>query len=391
MRTLIITAVSSLLFLNSAFATPPDPLDRSIADREDVVLEQFKISLDDGAIMLPVEIDGALHRFMLDSGATVSVFDPSFVTGSRLIRRARLEGTGSELKTYRPPESHLGKIRLDHLAPEVVGFDMTAFNEVAGYKVAGVVGYDFIKCQIVQIDFDEGQLRILKTIPMNCGERVDIDHRDPKGPFVKMTVAKDHIEGFLIDTGSIGFASGSLRGDLCDSLLVESKGKVIGQALIETASGSRTNRLLQTDQLLLEKFSTKQAVFDQGTRNKLSLHYLSRYRVTFDFANHCIYLKKGKRFDQEDKIDRSGLHFLRRNGQTIVHSVDADSSAAKAGIRSEDVILRLAEIAGDSGSLHVMRRTLCQPASDVPMKIFRDGKELDIVLHLAHATVETSK
>ncbi len=51
-----------------------------------------------------------------------------------------------------------------------------------------------------------------------------------------------------------------------------------------------------------------------------------------------LYLAPGKAFSDLDNVDMSGLHLLRRDGRTLVYSVDEHSPAAEAGIESGDII-----------------------------------------------------
>jgi len=377
---------------NAAAAAPPDVPTTKSASGADLVLERFKISLDqDGAIVLPVKIGDVTHRFLLDSGASLCAIDLTLVAGAAPVRCEKFDGAEVRLECYAMPEACVGTIRLHKMAPKAAGLDLTKLSEVSGYKVAGILGYDFFESQVLQIDFDQGELRILKGVPANCGERIEVTYPKPRWPSVKLKVADGRTEEFLIDTGATGFESGSLRAELCDALRLDNNYRLVGESLSQTVQGTQRGRLIQGKQITLSSFATERPIFDSDSVNLLGLYYLSRYSVIFDLANHCLYLKRGKRFDQVDLVNRSGLHIARRDGQAVVHSVDRYSPAANSGICADDVILRMSNMPGDKGSLYAMRRALCNSDADVPIVLKRDQKEMKITLHLAPSSPETSK
>ena len=70
----------------------------------------------------------------------------------------------------------------------------------------------------------------------------------------------------------------------------------------------------------------------------LGLSFFKRHSVIIDFPKQKLYLNPASRFDNEDISDMSGLHLLRKNGQTFVHSVDTGSPADIAGIKPNDLL-----------------------------------------------------
>jgi C-terminal processing protease CtpA/Prc len=108
----------------------------------------------------------------------------------------------------------------------------------------------------------------------------------------------------------------------------------------------------------------------------LGLSFLSRHIVTLDFPNNRIYLKKGKGFKKDDETDMSGLHLLRISNQTVVYSVDEGSPAQKAGIRANDIILKVGDKDANTYDILELRRLL---RSGVKHKILMTIKQNDDV------------
>jgi hypothetical protein len=129
-------------------------------------------------------------------------------------------------------------------------------------------------------------------------------------------------------------------------------------------------------------FAHRHLYFGQSQSNLLGLHYLSRYIVTLDFPNQRMYLRKGKRFDQLDLRDQSGLHILRLDGSTVVQVVDAGSPAARAGIEPRDVLLQLGDYDAEKTKIHVLRQQLAREGATVRLRLLRGCQFREVALKL---------
>lgn len=78
----------------------------------------------------------------------------------------------------------------------------------------------------------------------------------------------------------------------------------------------------------------------------------------------------------------SGLHLLRVRGETVVHSVDDGSPAARCGIRPMDVILDVDGVRAEKCSLFGLRRTLCDEGRVVRISAWRGAERIDAKLLL---------
>jgi C-terminal processing protease CtpA/Prc len=82
-------------------------------------------------------------------------------------------------------------------------------------------------------------------------------------------------------------------------------------------------------------------IFSESNESRLGYSFLTRHTVTFDFPNSKIYFKKGEMFNKTEEEDMSGLHLYQISDETVTYSVDEGSPAHKAGIRANDVILKI--------------------------------------------------
>jgi hypothetical protein len=112
---------------------------------------------------------------------------------------------------------------------------------------------------------------------------------------------------------------------------------------------------------------------------------LSRYAVTFDYANRRIHLLADARSARADAFDRSGL-FLLADGETLkVADVAAGSAAATAGVASGDRITHIDGQPVRDRSLDAWRRWLRESAagSRVALTLAKEGKTRTLNLVLA--------
>src|SRR5262249_19104149 len=100
------------------------------------------------------------------------------------------------------------------------------------------------------------------------------------------------------------------------------------------------------------------------------------------FPNQRMYLRKGKRFDQLDLRDQSGLHILRIDGATAVRVVDAGSPAARAGIEPGDLLLRLGNFDAEKTKMHVRRQRLARERATVRLRLLRGCRFREVALKL---------
>jgi S1-C subfamily serine protease len=126
----------------------------------------------------------------------------------------------------------------------------------------------------------------------------------------------------------------------------------------------------------------KGAVVRTGDTDLLGLGFWSRHIVTFDFPNRVIYLRQGARFKEPDRYDLSGLHLLRINGATVVHSVDDGSPAANAGIRAKDVIVKINHQTTAKQRLFAIRRLLSVEGHEVAMTVKHGDEDFEVAFSL---------
>jgi predicted aspartyl protease len=360
-----------LTFLSPLPAEPPQ------------VLAEFPIFSDGDVLLLPVQFAGKQYQFMLDTGATDTVYDSTFRArlGDPIKKRTVETPKGKvQLLFFQALEASVGKMSLRTKQP-IICADLKLAREASGHQIMGVVGLDFLRQHRIRIDFDAGRLEFLDLLEAEPGTPIPLTLRHFY--HAKATVAEEE-EQFMIDTGCCGFSiSGDLSAKLRERLVREKEALEVSEGYSTDLSGASEDQRMTLKNFVLGPFTHHQLCFGSAVqRNVLGLNYLSRYIVTFDFPNQKMYLKKGKRFDQPNVWDYSGLAILRIDGQTVVTIVDSGSPAARAGIEPKDILLKLDKLDADKTRLHVLRQRLARENETVRLRLRRGDKERELDLKL---------
>lgn len=375
MRKIILNSFVSLcfcvFFLFTGCATLPDSYSGTCAKPE--VLAEFKIEGGAKPILLPVTFDGEEYDFILDTGATHVVFDASLKDklGKRFLwpKKAKVAGGKTvKVELFRIPQAYLGPLSLKDRGLIAV-IDLELLSSTLGRKVHGLIGMDFLKKYVVQIDFDEGLisfhkstsdggifsfLRPQKNEHPDWGEKVPIKYKLFSSlPYINGNVDGNKVS-FLIDTGTFRWSkkgSVTLSGDL-ESRIFEkvrseifSKTKKTERTTLASHIPSASKRFTVVAKFPIGSLEYKDFIFEESYESILGIPFLCRHLVTFDFPNHKMYLKKRMGFDRPSdiKVELKGLDFaMQRRGDNIfVSSVDPNSPAYKKGIRQNDLLLKV--------------------------------------------------
>lgn len=346
------------LFLAGCYgAEPKNSFEESTGPK---ILAEFTIARGERPIFLPVTFKGKEYLFVLDTGCSHTTFDTSFrhqLGDAKKIGKGLTAGGPVMSELFHAPEAFIGPLDMQDCG-EVSCSDFKMVSLVSGEKISGVIGMNFLKRYVIQIDFDEGILSFLKSTEhrnANWGKELAINFHSMGIPQIKGKILSDVTADFFIDTGCN--STGDLAGKLFKEVISKRKAKT-SEALAITTAGIIRQRLARIGDLSIGLFDYQDLIFSEGIFSCLGLSFLSRHIVTFDFPNSKIYLKKGKEFKKVDETDMSGLHLLRVSNKTIVHSVDEGSPAQEAGIRANDAILKIGNKDTTEYNIWELRRLL---------------------------------
>jgi hypothetical protein len=379
-------AVLLLPFLpNTVAAQPPSQ------PTTEAVLERFAFRKG-GPLIVPVELHGRRYPFLLDTGASKTVYDTSLepLIGEPLSTMEVQTANGKTvLRTYRPPDARLGTMPLAK-GEYVLTTDLTGLRQASDEEIRGIVGMDFLAGHVFRVDPDRGEVVFLRSAAGATGQRLAVVLGDGSGPdslgdcpYVQaQVVGMVWPERFLVDTGGVGFGSGDLRAEAYDLLLRLGELTPAGKQCNTDAAGTTIGLRGRVKALTVGANRHDALLFDRGMRNILGWSYWSRHIVTFDFPGRTILLQPGTHFSLSDLQDRSGLHLLRCAGRMTADLAEADTPAGRAGIQPLDVVLEVDGKKAEAVHLDEVRAALCEPGRTVRLLLTRDGRTWEATLQL---------
>ena len=213
----------------------------------------------------------------------------------------------------------------------------------------------------------------LTLTPENSSSAVGTDAATQSGAlrFIWFSPQKSDVVPFvsarLPGAGNVLFRLDSGNGSSA-SMVTEVFAKATDQAAIAegfaaTAAGIQPVKSGRLSNFTLGGIDHPDLVVDEEQIfNVIGLGILSRHVVTFDFPGMKMYLQKGQSFARRDELDMSGLRLWRIGDRITVHSVDDGSPASTAGLKPEDVVLRIGNLSAAAVWFSTTCATFSSPA-----------------------------
>jgi hypothetical protein len=348
------------------------------------ILAEFRIGKAGDPILLPVTFEGKEHLFLFDTGSSLMLFDISFKHQLGVAKKnviAKTAGSPMVVEVFDPPDAFLGPVSIKDYG-EVGCCDLRMPSLVLGRKIGGIIGMNFLRNYVIRMNFDEGILSFLQPVKgqySHWGKEMVFEYDSLGCPQITGRILDGIRVDFTLDTGLDALM---LNIDIFKEIISKKETKT-SETLYATASGVIRRKEVRLDNLIVGPFEYRGLLLAEGNVSRLGLSFFYRHLVTFDFPNNRIYLKKGRNFEKVDETDMSGLHLLRISDEVVVYSVDEDSPAQKAGIESNDVILRVGDKDANTYDICELRRVLMSgDKHKITMTIKRadDVKELSFLL-----------
>ena len=127
---------------------------------------EFPFEYREGLLWVQVQVAGSREplRFLLDSGAEVSVvnLDTAKHLGMTLAEKVNVSSVQTTMTGYWPQKLSATANGVT-LPSDFLALDLSKLNRACEQSVDGLIGADFFKGKIVQIDFGAQKIRLLNT------------------------------------------------------------------------------------------------------------------------------------------------------------------------------------------------------------------------------------
>ncbi len=394
---IFILAICSLLYSN-ALAQFPSNLQKG---------QQVDISFTyvNGFMVVPVVFNGIFSlNFIFDTGAEHTILAHRQITDLLQInyqRRFTLLGAdlSTELYAYLAPDISLkvGQVVARRRPILVLEEDYMRFSDYAGMEIAGILGADFFRQYVVEIDYERRRITLHNPSGYQAPDgfkRIDIDVKRSKPYLTARTAFKSGQTKeltFLLDSG----AALPLMINLDTQPELQLPERVVPANLGHGLGGFLVGYKGRLKELSMPPFAFREVVCSFQDRSSLPVRdsslldqrngiignkILERFTVIIDYFREDLYLKPNRHYSDAFDFDRSGM-LLVAGGPNLTHfyiySVLDDSPARSAGLQPGDRIMRINWMPASMLTLEsINERLKKRPGKKIRMVVKRDGKRL---------------
>lgn len=374
-------ALATLALLGATPTAPPAPVTVPIVSDGEHLFTEVRLG------------DSAPLRFAVDT-AGGEIVDEAVAEklGLRRRRTIRVHGVGEESEqawTTRVARLRVGDAALEDV-PFVVMSIGRGFGIAEGTRIDGIVGPALLARFAVTIDASAGTMTLA---PPGSGPPGDVELDADRGghPAVACAIAGVPTRCQL-DTGSrlaVTLLGPFLAANPAIASRPQTAEGVDGYGIggpargrlgyVEVTLAGRTLRVVGD---YTAQRSGAFTAHDVGAN--VGERILGRFAVTYDLARRRARFVPSAGIAEPDRVDRSGLFLVRRDGVTSIFDVRPGTPAARAGLRDGETVLA---IDGDSAAkltLSQIRALLADPQRrDVALRIADGRGERDVALPLA--------
>jgi len=355
-------------------------------------------------IYLKAEVDGSYRlSFLLDTGARSSYLDFSKADELKL-REVDSKGTkkvGSpddisffqfdsisigSIDHYQHGPGFLQKQSLTLFNQTVTGISLSQVERFDGRKLDGILGYDFFKRFVVEIDYINHILTIYEPERFNYtgdGEvfKINLELNIPK---IKAVVDGVYEGIFKIDIGN----RNSL--DLYAPFVKKHKFSERYPRCLETPIGFGVTGPVEgvvgrVKSFQLGSFLVKSPLtgfYLNGSpfgshkiAGRIGAGILKKFKVIFDYPHYRMILEKNTNYNLWDRYNTSGLQLIQDGRKILVYQVIKNSPAEKVKIKINDEILSINQIPVSNYSMQKIREILSQEeGTEIELRLKRKTK-----------------
>jgi predicted aspartyl protease len=346
--------------------------------------------------------DSAPLWFILDTGASATILNERVAKelGLRASRRERGTGTGGAIEVGMIDGVSLSVPGATVSGQTVGAFPLDNLAPIAGRHVGGIIGYDFIREFVLEIDYAAGLLNLREPVGYEyegAGEIVPVNLIERK-PWVRAALIlsdRQSFEGtFEIDTGGDGVMVVStpfVKKHRLDELIPNrragnsggaggtvgaSDGRVAGVRLGRFTLGRPIVTLIQAraGEYATEKFD-----------GVIGGEFLRRFKLIVDYSRRRVIFEPTERLREPVEADMSGLEFAADGDdfkQYVVNEVIAGSPASEAGFKEEDTLAAIDSRPASAFTLEQIRALLRREGEEHALTVRRGDETITFRIKL---------
>jgi hypothetical protein len=386
-----------------------------------------------------VELNGVELSFLLDTGVNTSVLlnlnaEDTLDLASE--EKIKLRGLGGEefIEAYRTSRNDLsiGKTRNKDFSLFIIYDEKVNFSPRLGVPVHGIIGYDFFKNFIVEINYSRKFLRVHD--PKRFRKKLRGYREVPLSFFRNKPYVSSRLQvngelenaSLLVDNG-LSDALWLLKNSMAIQVPDKSFDDFLGLGLLGDVVGKRSRinsielggyELKNITTAFPDSSSVKGLRLFEERNGSVGSELLRRFNFFFDYGNQKMYLWKNKYFREPFNYNMSGI-VLEHNGFVVIESyasipqegdreegqvfpmtskpykkfelqpafrivrIRKDSPAEIAGLHTGDILLEVNGKSAYNYSLEdLMRIFSSEDGRKIKLQVERDGQQLSYLFSL---------
>ncbi|MBF2708408.1 aspartyl protease family protein [Flavobacterium soyangense] len=296
-------------------------------------------------IFIPIKVNGAELNFLLDSGVEETILfsmeDKKEVSFSN-VEKITLRGLGEEesiegLKSTNNILEIKGAKSVNNLLYIVLDQSFNLSSHI-GIPVNGIIGYNFLKTNLVEINYEKKRISIYRD---NTKNRKRIERKfqavpitiEKSKPYIDSSVVINSVEipvKLLIDIGNSDAIWLFENNDKSIKIPAKNFEDYLGKGF----SGDVEGRRAQIVKFTISKYqfynpiiafpdltSIKNVRMVRDRAGSVGSEILKRFSVVFDYPNHKMFLKKNNNFSAPFSYNKSGVELEHYGLQWVQETV----------------------------------------------------------------------
>jgi Aspartyl protease/PDZ domain len=299
-------------------------------------------------IFIPVEVNGIKLNFLLDSGVDETILlslDDKEEIGFKNVQKIKLKGLGSNeaiegLKSSNNTLSFKGLVDRNHDVYIVLDQSFN-FSSHIGIPVNGIIGYNFFKNNIVEINYNKKKIfvykdsdKLKKKLKNYASSPITIERNKP---YLVANVALNNQEipsKLLIDIGNsdaLWLFENKTRNITIPKVNFED---YLGKGFSGDINGFRAkiskikiNNFEFNSPIVSfpDSISIKSVSKVKDRVGSIGGEILKRFNVIFDYPNQTVFLKKSHFYYDDFTYNRSGIELQNEGMQWVQETINLNT------------------------------------------------------------------
>jgi hypothetical protein len=318
---------------------------------------------DDNSVFIEVRVNGSRPlKFIFDTGAGATILNARTAKELGLKASDTLKGTavGGKISgdVFKGVTLSAPGVTVSNQMVGAVSFDSVPCEM---RSIDGIIGYDFIKEFVVEIDYSRRVIKLYDPKTFNytgAGELIPL--KLARTPFVNAKLLMEGhapVEGsFEVDTGSdsaVTLTSPFVK----KNQLVSAVGRTIetpsdeelggeSKSYVGRVKGFQIGKYVLENPVVLLSEDTEGSMADAGNAGPIGNQVFSRFKVTLDYSRSRMYLEPNEFFGNPFEYDMTGFDLWQEGEGCKVYKVGRvlkGGAGADAGLQEGDLLLAVDE------------------------------------------------